>query len=829
MSKTKITRRQFLVGAAATGIGMTLPVKFINGTAWAVNNSQNLTKWAQKIRQLDALRNPLYDNIVSIPTLTGSTDSVFPNTDIYNITAEKFTDQLHPTLPATTLWGYTVPGKTKVHLGGVFIGYRGRAARLRFTNNLPSQHILPIDSTIPGATSANRIAIHQHGGFVPWISDGGPFDWWLPDGSGGLSFQNGKTSIFDNLGMVAGQADYFYPNDQSCRLTWYHDHAHGTTRLNAYAGLATGYLILDAINASYYKPVTGFPNGKIPPLASTYPLVFQDKIFVSPNTATTDPTWSQMTIDPAAKNIGSLWYEHVYDPKLFKLKKGGAFLTPPNPSCIPEFFGDTMLANGLVYPTLTVEAKRYRFFILNACNARFLNINLLPVPAASDVATSPKTGLPVSTLIGPPITQIGSEGGFLFTETIHPNGRYFNPATLTGNLLLAPAERADVIIDFTGFAGKDFMMYNDAPGPFPVGPPANDYYLGNPKNPIQPLPAPNMTGPDTRNILRIKVVALTGPADPQPAGIILNPNLMDPPPLVPYTTTAAPIPAIIPPATIGAPYNQAVAGVKDLTLNEDFDQYGRLRQMIGTTAPALVGKGFGLEYLASPTEIPNAGEIWVWRIFNLTADTHPIHFHLVNVQVLSRQPFKVVNGIFTPTGLARGPEPNECGWKETVQMHPGEVTSVIMKFDLPAVPFTVPGSNRATQALNIAAGQWGMGLPAGPHYNEYVYHCHILEHEEHDMMRPLVVTGNPLSVTFVQEIGGTAGGTATYFISGGTGPYTVQSNNAAFTPVLTSTGFTVNVPAGTTAVGVGTPAATFTITDSATPTPATVTADLFIV
>ena len=94
---------------------------------------------------------------------------------------------------------------------------------------------------------------------------------------------------------------------------------------------------------------------------------------------------------------------------------------------------------------------------------------------------------------------------------------------------------------------------------------------------------------------------------------------------------------------------------------------------------------YGLDYLAPTTETVAAGSTEVWRIFNLTADTHPIHFHLVNVQVLSRQPFRLISGKFTPTGVARGPEANELGWKETVQMHPGEMTTVIMKFDLPAI------------------------------------------------------------------------------------------------------------------------------------------------
>ncbi len=161
----------------------------------------------------------------------------------------------------------------------------------------------------------------------------------------------------------------------------------------------------------------------------------------------------------------------------------------------------------------------------------------------------------------------------------------------------------------------------------------------------------------------------------------------------------APIPPLAAPAG---------AGYRDLTLNEDFDTFGRLRQLVGTTAPNLIGNGFGLDYLAPATEVVAAGATEVWRIWNLTADTHPMHFHLVNVQVLSRQPFALVGGAFTPTGVARGPELNELCWKETVQMHPGEVTSIVMKFDLPQVPFEVPSSPRA------ALAQDGFGITPDP-------------------------------------------------------------------------------------------------------------------
>jgi spore coat protein A len=704
----KFTRRQFLKSSAVAGAALSLPLTFWTRSAFAAAYSDRLQKWIQPIRGLGS---------TGIPVLAGVPDPVFPNTTLYQVTAGEFLDQLHPALGPTRLWGYMdTTNPVARHLGGVVITRRNQAARMRVTNALPAQHILPVDTTLPGANQAqNRIAVHLHGGFIPWISDGGPFDWWTPSGASGLSFLNGPGSVLDNIvippkkrkdpptkvPMLPGQADYFYPNNQSTRLMWYHDHAHGITRLNAYAGVASAYLVLDAINDAYVAA------GKIPDLPSTVPLVFQDKVFVSSTTPTTDPTWSSVARQDV-QSPGSLWYEHVYNPRDFKLRQGSQFFNPPNPSCIPEFFGDTTLCNGTVYPLLTVEAKRYRFLVLNACNARFLNVNLLEVaPGAGEVPTDPRTGFAAAgTPLGPPIIQIGNEAGFLVSEAMFMNGQPFNPATLAGNLLLAPAERADIIVDFTGLAGKEFMLYNDAPGPFPTGPATTDFYLGNPKNPAQPLPG---TGPDTRNILRIKVVAAGAP-DPQPIAPILDPNLLDPAPLVPYTTTVAPIPPLAAPRR---------TPVRDLTLNEAFDGYGRLLQLLGTTAPQPTG-GFGLEYLAPATEVVKAGTVEVWRIFNLSADTHPIHFHLVNVQVLSRQPFKVVGGAFTPTGAARGPETNELGWKETVQMHPGEVTTVIMKFDLPVTPFAVPPSPRTG------------GL-------EYVWHCHILEHEEHDMMRPLIV------------------------------------------------------------------------------------------
>jgi spore coat protein A len=167
---------------------------------------------------------------------------------------------------------------------------------------------------------------------------------------------------------------------------------------------------------------------------------------------------------------------------------------------------------------------------------------------------------------------------------------------------------------------------------------------------------------------------------------------------------------------------------RKLTLNEDFDDYGRLIQTLGTTVSSGVNNQgqtmWGRPYESTATETPSAGATEVWQLFNLTGDTHPIHFHLVNVQIIQRQAFAGDPSTgFTFIGPAMAPDANEMGWKETVRMNPGEATTVITKFTLPTLPAS-------------------MGNPLSPRTggHEYVWHCHILEHEEHDMMRPLIVS-----------------------------------------------------------------------------------------
>jgi spore coat protein A len=173
--------------------------------------------------------------------------------------------------------------------------------------------------------------------------------------------------------------------------------------------------------------------------------------------------------------------------------------------------------------------------------------------------------------------------------------------------------------------------------------------------------------------------------------------------------------ATLPPA----PATQTPPKMK--TLDEGFDEHGRLLQQLGS--PDVSG------YLSMPSDIASRGETQIWQIYNLTGDTHPIHLHLVNAQIVGREKWQAdsegnpIRPLRPVPGTARPPDANEAGWKETFRANPGEITTIVMTFDMP------PGAPPSPR-LQASYGVKGA---------EYVWHCHILEHEEHDMMHALVV------------------------------------------------------------------------------------------
>ncbi|MGD0213750.1 MAG: multicopper oxidase domain-containing protein [Terriglobales bacterium] len=729
-----INRRTFLKSSAIAGTG----VLMLRGRAWPFAQSPtNLQKFVTSLPGLG----PSGANEIGqyIPLATKNTVKFAGlSTDVYNLAAAEYSELMHPDLPGKThFFGYTdLHTFDQKYLAGIIVATRDTPVLLSVTNLVPNRHILPVDPTIMagpngitvGDLPTNRIATHLHGGRTPWFSDGTPFQWFTPEGKTGSSFMN-----VPGLPSIPGTGTYYYPNQQSARLAWYHDHAIGITRLNAYAGIASGLIITDDFEAGLVS------SGLLPSLVGI-PLIIQDKSFVATNILRQDPTWNW-------GRPGDLWYPHVYEPNIFSggiaNPKGrwdwGPTYTPPaegtsplpTPACIvPEAFFDTVLINGGVYPKASVPPQRVRFRLLNGSQARFYHMNLYPenlsIPGEARVGTP-----------GPIMYQVGTEGGFMPAVAIHNNTTPcpLDPSDPSGNtalpdgpfnLLLAPAERADVVIDFNGVpAGSTFILYNDAPAPFPGGDSRNNYFTGD-GDQTAIGGAPNTLagyGPNTRTLFKITVTAGTGDSLPTSTWLNdINAQLMS-------NFLTGNQPGLLfnngNPSEPAFPFN-GVAN-RTLTLNEDFDTYGRLIQTMGTFASeSFNNQGlptWGLGYISSPTETPSAGATEVWQIMNLTGDTHPIHFHLVNVQLIQRQPFSGNPNSWSYSGAPMPPAADEIGWKETVRMNPGEITTVIMQFNLPNLP---------TAAMRNAVSPRTGG-------HEYVWHCHILEHEEHDMMRPLIV------------------------------------------------------------------------------------------
>jgi FtsP/CotA-like multicopper oxidase with cupredoxin domain len=802
-----------------------------------------------------------------IPIAVADT-TTYPGSDYYQIGLVNYTQKMHSELPPTQLRGYkdlsfSADGKAH-YLGPLIIAQRDRPVRIMFTNLLPvsgtpgSNLFLPVDTSIMGAgmgplddggapcdpmtaTCANypqnRAVIHLHGGLTPWISDGTPHQWITPAGDTspfkkGVSYQN----VPDMPDPGDGSATYYYPNQQSSRLMFYHDHAYGMTRLNVYAGEAAGYLLTDTVEEALIKSKV------LPDLGGVYhygiPLIIQDKTFV-PNPVTLaaqDPTWDTANWG----GMGSLWFPHVYMPNQNPADEAGAnamgrwdygpwFWPPvtsikhpplpnpvpggpdipgtPNPSLVPEAFLDTPVVNGTAYPYLKVKRQAYRFRILNACNDRFLNLQLyyadptaskeVKMVAARKHAGYPPDwptdgrdgGVPDPKRRGPSMIQIGTEGGFLPAPVVLPNtpiGYVYNRRDITvlnvstHTLLLGPAERADVIIDFSKApVGSKIILYNDAPAPIPGFDPRNDYYKGDPDlTSTGGAPSTkNGLGPNTRTIMQFRVSGAQSAHFNLKALNAALPAAFAASQPVPVVTEAAygPVYGASFPNTYAriesnsltfTPIGAASPTTVQLTpkaIHELFElNYGRMNSLLGTELPFTSffnQTTIPLAFIDPATEIINNDEVQIWKIVHNGVDTHAIHFHLFNVQLVNRIGWD---------GAVKPPDPNELGWKETVRMNPLEVAVVALRPVVPRLPFLVPDSVRLFDPTNVQ-GSTGQFTGIDPYTNnpisvtndmtnfgwEYVWHCHLLGHEENDMMRPVTienVTGYLTPVTAPSDL-----------------------------------------------------------------------------
>jgi FtsP/CotA-like multicopper oxidase with cupredoxin domain len=390
-----------------------------------------------------------------IPIATKITNGLFPGDDYYEIGIVEYNEQMHSDLPGpystpaagpgTKLRGYKDLAPSAVlnpahYLGPLIIADRNIPVRIKFTSMLatgaPGNLFIPVDPTLMGAGpgpldissnacdpdvaincesyTENRTAVHLHGGFTPWISDGTPHQWFTPFGEStvfpkGVSFQNvpdmwyngsGNPVASGTLGAVAdpgsGSQTIIYSNQQSARLMFYHEHALGITRLGVYAGLAAGYLLKDSTEEGLIT--AGTIPGATMPAEYRYgiPLIIQDRTFVPNDVSIQDAKWFN-SMYPSRGTYGDLWFPHVYETNqqpypasadgtnAFGRWDYGPWFWPvfpvnksplPEPSAVPEAFMDTPIVNGTAYPYLEVERKAYRFRILNASNDRFLNLQL---------------------------------------------------------------------------------------------------------------------------------------------------------------------------------------------------------------------------------------------------------------------------------------------------------------------------------------------------------------------------------------------------------------------------------------------------------------------
>jgi len=839
----------------------------------------------------------------------------YPGNDYYEIELIQYSEQMHSDLPATRLRGYRqtnngtdttscngagqpacttadntiAPPAIAHYLGPFIVGQRDRPVRVKFTNNLPvgtgGNLFIPTDTTYMGAGDGpisgqkftqNRATLHLHGGTTPWISDGTPHQWTTPAGETtaypkGVSVKN--VPDMDGGTEPDGTLTFFYSNQQSARLMFYHDHAYGITRLNVYSGEAAGYLLTDPVEQGLVN------SGVIP--AEQIPLVIQDKTFVPDDTrpftnlaqrdlllpwpsqlAAQDPTWDSVKYG----GFGSLWFPHVYMPNQNPFDLSGAnvmgrwdygpwFWPPftglqfgpvpnpysdaanapweppqipgtPNPSGVPEAFMDTPIVNGTAYPFLEVQPKAYRLRILNAANDRFLNLSLFTADgsvSAADSRTNTEVrmvpfdssasgipadwgtrdgragGVPDPATRGPAMIQIGTEGGFLPAPVVvknQPVNYNYNRRDITvlnvleKALFLGPAERADVVVDFSNFAGKTLILYNDAPAPVPAVDPRLDYFTGD-QDMTDVGGAPSTLvgyGPNTRTVMQIRVGGIdTG--SPGPINDVYAATLAALNTAIPAAFAATQETIIVPQSPYNTVYNgsfpagaAAYVRIQDsaysftpigqtapLTMQlepkaiiEDFQMdYGRMNALLGVeikntniTNQTSIIQG----YLDPPTEVVKfadrltpigaAGDgTQLWKVTHNGVDTHAIHFHMFNVQIVNRVGWD---------GAIRPPDANELGWKDTIRTNPLEDIIIAARpIALTNVPFKLPNSVRPLDVTRPVGSLTGftninpLGSPvtvANDLTNfgwEFVWHCHLLGHEENDMMRPMALAVAP--------------------------------------------------------------------------------------
>lgn len=349
---------------------------------------------------------------------------------------------------------------------------------------------------------------------------------------------------------------------------------------------------------------------------------------------------------------------------------------------VMEAFAPFTVVNGKVWPILDVQPATYRFRVLNGSNARTFRLVLL------------RDGVPEFDRI----TQIGTDSGLLREPVaLPPDG-----------LVLASAERADLLVDFSDLQpGTELTLYNTAGAPFDGAPfPAADAADAADLDALLPYP----------QVMRFRVVP--GPVVHRPVPRELATDFALP---KPEELDAAPRRAI---ALVEREFEDVpnMLTMRELAVVDDEDE---------TTGPLITltdgdhttrYRAVAAHFEDTATFFPMLGQYEIWQLINLTDDTHPIHIHLDPFQVLARRPISWeipddgIGDLDLSARITLGRDPddeldhvidaNERGLKDTVRVNPHEIVEIAVRFHA--------------------------------YSGRYMYHCHILEHEDRDMMRPFV-------------------------------------------------------------------------------------------
>ncbi len=618
-------------------------------------------------------------------------------------------------------------GNPDTYIGPVIVAARTHPTEIKYVNNLTANNIAWRDWTDQSLHSAfNQIAgfqmpmlgdtahymgpvpavAHLHGGEDPAVTDGGPEAYFLSNEViPGYDNSFHGPAYYSKAGAAANEAIYRYPNSQEAAPLWFHDHLLGGTRLNAtFAGLAGAYPIID--------PSLNLPAGLDPAgLGGRFsvPLVLQDRMF---------------------DTNGQLFFPIIG-------------INPEHPYWVPEFVGDTIVVNGKVWPYMNVDRQRYRFYLINGSNSRPYDMFLQDL---------------VSMVKGPRMWVIATDGGYLDTPVlIDPNAT--GQQTMAGvqkSLVMMPGERYEIIVDFA-----DPTWVNAVTAAYT----AMGMAVPNPVNLILRNTAPTVDGNPKANtegrIMQFRVSA-NAPAD----------SSYDPASGVPIRSGGQTIKRLVNTATGALGAGVTADKTRELVLVEIAGPGGPLEVLVNNTkwnglrADGITPiPGSTLVNGNWNTELPKEGETEVWEVVNTTADAHPIHLHGVQFQIMNRQVFDPVafgaayaaafpGGVFIPaygpplsyglslaSGFKYGGNPDvtpyllgvpvlqlafETGWKDTAIMPSGSVTRIAVRFAPQDTPIGATGSFTFNPSAPSSNGQPGY----------YVWHCHITDHEDNEMMRP---------------------------------------------------------------------------------------------